>query len=177
MHHPACTGARYRPVEHCSIAVGTALAFRFSTGHNVWLMPSEAAYVACDFSQATELASVITGGGQPGWSPLYQAVATEVGELLFACGAALRSHCGRGQKIRVTVSSAPPPSPPDVNPCFGSGMFVLASAASPSASGRGARALLRRGVRRSGARGCHDRAALWRLRAGICREHDARHRE
>ena len=30
------------PSEY-SITTGSALAFRFSTGHNVWLMPSEAA--------------------------------------------------------------------------------------------------------------------------------------
>ena len=95
------------------VAVGTALSFRYTTGHNVWLMPTEEAYDACDFSSATELASSTHGGGQPPlWPNLFEAVANETGELLFACEAVFYSHCGRGQKIRVTVLPGLPPSLP-----------------------------------------------------------------
>ena len=97
-----------------SITVGSAISFRYNNGHNVWLMPTEAAYDACDFNAATELANSGIGGGQRypipperfGWPNQFSAVATEVGTLLFACDAVFRSHCGRGQKIRVTVSAA-----------------------------------------------------------------------
>ena len=111
------------PSEY-SITTGSALAFRFSTGHNVWLMPSEVAYAACDFNAARELASLVYGGGQGAWPNLYTAVALAEGELLFACEAALGSHCGRGQKIRVTVSPPSPPVAPASNPCFGRDMFA-----------------------------------------------------
>ena len=95
------------------VQVGTVLSFRFTTGHNVWLMPTEASYAACDFTSATELASQTYGGGEvPNWPNQYQAVAMEAGELLFACEAVFNSHCGRGQKIRVTVATPPPPSLP-----------------------------------------------------------------
>eukprot|EP00966_Prymnesium_polylepis_P241236 5578864-Prymnesium_polylepis.1 len=106
-----------------SIETGTVLSFRYNTGHNVWLVPSVAAYDGCDFSGATELSGLAVGGGQaPYWPNQYQTVATQPGELLIVCAAALGSHCARGQKIRVTVS--PPSPPPDSNPCFGRDMFA-----------------------------------------------------
>ena len=118
-----------------TVAAGTALSFRYTSGHNVWLLPTEEAFNACDFSSATELASQTYGGGQPpDWPNDYQAVATTAGDLLIACQAVMASHCGRGQKIRLTVtelplspppasppllpspSSPPPPSPPPPSP-------------------------------------------------------------
>ena len=98
-----------------TVAAGTVLSFRYTSGHNVWLMPTEQAFNACDFSAAVELASQTYGGGQPPiWPNDYQAVATTAGDLLIACEAVMASHCGRGQKIRVTVTEQPP-SPPPVN--------------------------------------------------------------
>ena len=100
-----------------TVAAGTALSFRYTSGHNVWLLPTEEAFNACDFSAATELASQTYGGGQaPIWPNNYQAVATTAGDLLIACQAVMASHCGRGQKIRLTVTERPPPSPPPPPP-------------------------------------------------------------
>ena len=99
-----------------TVAAGTALSFRYTSGHNVWLLPTEEAFNACDFSGATELASQTYGGGQPpDWPNDYQAVATTAGDLLIACQAVMASHCGRGQKIRLTVTELPP-SPPPASP-------------------------------------------------------------
>ena len=99
-----------------TVAAGTALSFRYTSGHNVWLLPTEEAFNACDFSSATELASQTYGGGQPpDWPNDYQAVATTAGDLLIACQAVMASHCGRGQKIRLTVTELPP-SPPPASP-------------------------------------------------------------
>jgi len=96
-----------------TVAAGTALSFRYTSGHNVWLLPTEEAFNACDFSGATELASQTYGGGQPpDWPNDYQAVATTAGDLLIACQAVMASHCGRGQKIRLTVTELPPPPSP-----------------------------------------------------------------
>lgn len=107
------------------LQTGSALSFRFSTGHNLWLLPTEEAFSACDFSAATELASLTYGGGQPPLANDYRAVTTRAGELLFACAAAFGSHCGRGQKIKVIVSDpqspvAPPALPPPAVPSSGS---------------------------------------------------------
>ena len=102
-----------------TVAAGTALSFRYTSGHNVWLLPTEEAFNACDFSSATELASQTYGGGQPpDWPNDYQAVATTAGDLLIACQAVMASHCGRGQKIRLTVTDGTeqPPSPPPASP-------------------------------------------------------------
>jgi hypothetical protein len=123
-----------------SVHAGTALAFRYTTGHNVWLLPTEQAYARCDFSSAAELAGQAVGGGASNtWHNEYRAVATQPGLLLVACEASFASHCSRGQKVRVTVlpsnvalpsppptppvpptSDAPPPtSPPEPNPSLG----------------------------------------------------------
>ena len=40
-----------------SVAVGDKLQFKYDTYHNVYLMPSQAAYDSCDFSRATQLAA------------------------------------------------------------------------------------------------------------------------
>jgi hypothetical protein len=103
-----------------TVAAGTVLSFRYTSGHNVWLMPTEKAFNDCDFSAAVELASQTYGGGQPPiWPNDYQAVATTAGDLLIACQAVMGSHCGRGQKIRVTVTEQPPSPPPSKPAVFG----------------------------------------------------------
>ena len=103
-----------------TVAAGTVLSFRYTSGHNVWLMPTEKAFNDCDFSAAVELASQTYGGGQPPiWPNDYQAVATTAGDLLIACQAVMGSHCGRGQKIRATVTEQPPSPPPSKPAVFG----------------------------------------------------------
>ena len=39
-----------------TVAVNTDVTFKWSGTHNVWLLPNKAAYDACDFSKAKELA-------------------------------------------------------------------------------------------------------------------------
>ena len=46
--------------------VGTALTVRYSAAHDVWLLPSRAAWSACDFSAALMLSSASHGGGGSG---------------------------------------------------------------------------------------------------------------
>ena len=93
------------------VVIGDKLSFKYTEYHNVYLMPSQEAYESCDFSAATELASVSYGGGEGDIPNKYEAVTTATGTLYFACQIA--SHCAQGQKIAVTVKAAPAPPPPD----------------------------------------------------------------
>ena len=93
------------------VVIGDKLSFKYTAFHNVYLMPSQEAYESCDFSAATELASVSYGGGEGDIPNKYEAVTTATGTLYFACQIA--SHCAQGQKIAVTVKAAPAPPPPD----------------------------------------------------------------
>ena len=93
------------------VVIGDKLSFKYNAFHNVYLMPSQEAYESCDFSAATELASVSYGGGEGDIPNKYEAVTTATGTLYFACQIA--SHCAQGQKIAVTVKAAPAPPPPD----------------------------------------------------------------
>ena len=81
--------------------VGDVLQFEYSPSHNVWLMPSEAAYEACDFSGATELAGAWLNEGS---TNLFEVELTEAGTFWFACE--VGSHCTYNQKIAVTVGAA-----------------------------------------------------------------------
>ena len=93
------------------VVIGDKLSFKYTEYHNVYLMPSQEAYESCDFSAATELASVSYGGGEGDIPNKYEAVTTATGTLYFACQIA--SHCAQGQKIAVTVTAAPAPPPAD----------------------------------------------------------------
>ena len=83
-------------------SAGALLSFSYSGSHDVWLMPSLAAFDACDFSEATELGSRTLGGGADGQN-LLEGVLTEAGTFYYACG--VGTHCSRGQKIAVSVST------------------------------------------------------------------------
>jgi len=112
-----------QPIASYNVSIGTRLTFKFSDSHNLWLMDSQEAYDACDFSGATELASTTYGGavGQDktdGLSNLYEAKVTSDGTLRFACE--VGTHCLNGQKVVVNVAPGPslatlPPSPPPVS--------------------------------------------------------------
>ena len=67
-----------------SVAVGDKLHFKYSNYHNVYLMASETAYNACDFTGATELASAGHGGGSGSTPNLYEAVVSSAGTLYIA---------------------------------------------------------------------------------------------
>jgi len=96
-----------------TVPTGTALTFRFSMEHNLYLMGSKAAYDSCDLSDSIELAGMHIHGGEAGQPPnLYEVVMTTAGTYYMTCHVA--GHCGSGQKITVNVvdSGNPPPSPP-----------------------------------------------------------------
>ena len=93
------------------VVIGDKLSFKYNAFHNVYLMPSQEAYESCDFSAATELASVSYGGGEGDIPNKYEAVTTATGTLYFACQ--ISEHCAADQKIAVTVKAAPAPPPPD----------------------------------------------------------------
>jgi len=84
------------------IDVGDKLIFKYTAYHNVYLMPSEAAYEACDFSNATELASTSHGGGSGEMPNLYETIVTAAGKLYVACQ--VGNHCGTGQKVAISVT-------------------------------------------------------------------------
>lgn len=88
------------PSSYC-VSPNTKLTFQYSRYHNVYLMPSEAAYDACDFSSATELAS--DSFGAPNTLNIYEAVATSAGTLYIACGKS--GHCTSDQKIAISVQA------------------------------------------------------------------------
>ena len=103
------------------VMIGDKLSFKYSSYHNVYLMPSQEAYASCNFSEATELASETYGGGEGSFPNVYEVVTTSMGTLYFACevghdadicSPAGCGHCGAGQKIAVTVTAAPPPAAP-----------------------------------------------------------------
>ena len=96
------------------VVIGDKLSFKYTTYHNVYLMPSQEAYASCDFSAATELANATYGGGEGSIPNKYEAVTTATGTLYFACQ--IPGHCDGKQKIAVTVTEAPAPPPPADSP-------------------------------------------------------------
>ena len=79
-----------------TVTVGTDVVFKRTDQHNVWLMPNKAAYDACDFSQATELASDSEND--------YTYKASTPGTFYFGCQ--ITSHCRYAHKMALTVTSA-----------------------------------------------------------------------
>jgi len=97
-----------------TVSRGTKLSFKYSSYHNVFLLPTQSAFDSCTFTSATMLANQSHGGGSGSSPNLYEAVATEVGTLYVACE--VTGHCGSGQKITIFVNDPPPPaSPPTQN--------------------------------------------------------------
>ena len=110
------------------VVIGDKLSFKYTTYHNVYLMPSQEAYASCDFSAATELANATYGGGEGSIPNKYEAVTTATGTLYFACQ--IPGHCAGKQKIAVTVTAAPTDSPaPHLAPGR-LGVLLLVAAAS-----------------------------------------------
>ena len=110
------------------VVIGDKLSFKYTTFHNVYLMPSQEAYDSCDFAAATELASATQSGGEGSSPNKYEAVTTATGTLYFACQ--IPGHYGARQKIAVTVTAAPPDSPaPHLAPGR-LGVLLLVAAAS-----------------------------------------------
>ena len=85
-----------------TVAVGTNVIFKWSDQHNVYVMPNKAAYDACDFSQATELASTSVNE--------FTYKASGAGTFYFGCQVA--GHCAyANQKLALTVTPPPTPAP------------------------------------------------------------------
>ena len=80
-----------------TVAAGTHVIFKWSGTHNVWLMPNEAAYDGCDFSQATELAPTSVNE--------YTYKASAAGTFYFGCE--VTDHCAFGA-IRLALTVAAP---------------------------------------------------------------------
>jgi hypothetical protein len=75
-------------------SVGDTLNFRWGQGsHDVYLMPSQQAFAACDFSSATKLGETTGIHYKLTSLPAY-----------FACGKYAGSHCQAGQKMAVTAA-------------------------------------------------------------------------
>ena len=73
-------------------SVGSTLTFSYSTGHNVYSMPSAADFNSCNFGGATLLAT----------SGPYVHTFTSEGTFYFACQ--VSGHCDAGQKVTVNVA-------------------------------------------------------------------------
>ena len=101
-----------------TVTAGDALAFKYSSFHNVYALPSAAAYESCDFSGAHMLADGAQGGGQG-----YRFVAKQAGTLYIACQ--VGSHCNAGQKLAITVKPASSPPPPPQPTGGGSARVVI----------------------------------------------------
>jgi hypothetical protein len=82
-----------------SLTVGDTLVFTFAPQyHNVYSLPTEAAYGSCDQAVATELTDGTTGSYS--WAP------TKGGIYYFACFKSVEgqgTHCEMGQKVAMVV--------------------------------------------------------------------------
>jgi hypothetical protein len=75
--------------------IGDAVTLTFSSSHNVYEFPSAAAYEACDFSSAVEVAGRSDGS--------FTHIVT-AGTAYFGCE--VGSHCRSGQKIAISGPSS-----------------------------------------------------------------------
>ena len=83
--------------QSVSVVVGDAIAFKYGSAHNVYLVTGEGKWYSCDKSGGMTLAGRYYGGGTgSGYlQNLYQATATRAGTLYVVCG----PHCSAGQKV------------------------------------------------------------------------------
>ena len=79
-----------------TVTAGTDVVFKWTDEHNVWLMPNKAAYDACDFSKARELASKSVNE--------YTYNASAPGTFYFGCQITL--HCISNHRMALTVTTA-----------------------------------------------------------------------
>ena len=78
-----------------TVAAGTDVVFKWINVHNVWLMPNKAAYEACDFSHARELASKSVNE--------YTYNASAPGTFYFGCR--ITDHCRFNHRMALTVTT------------------------------------------------------------------------
>ena len=79
-----------------TVTAGTDVVFKWIDQHNVWLMPNKAAYDACNFDQARELASESVNE--------YTYKASAPGTFYFGCK--ITDHCRFKHKMALTVTTA-----------------------------------------------------------------------
>jgi len=85
------------PLPDVYAAAGDAVFIAVPPGHSVWRMASQAAWTACDFTGAVEVAAVADAARDA-------AVDVATGETgYFACDQG--AHCANGMKARVVVAS------------------------------------------------------------------------
>merc|ERR1719353_994550 len=89
-------GWRVQDYTEVTAVVGQNLAFEFEAFHDVYLMPDQAAFDACDFTSATRLANSVD-------SP-YTYLVDSAGTFYFSDSVGM--HCQGGQKLAVTVEEA-----------------------------------------------------------------------
>jgi len=89
-------GVPYEPLE---VAVGDNIQFDWSKygTHDLYILNDRAAFDACDFSDATELAPISASGS-------HVVTMTEEGSIYFSCSVGDGGHCNALQKIEVVVS-------------------------------------------------------------------------
>ena len=73
----------------------TAVVFKWSGFHNVYMFPNKLAFDICDFRKAKELA---TNDKNP-----FTYKASAAGTYYFGCGVGAGSHCIQSQKLALTV--------------------------------------------------------------------------
>merc|ERR1712187_754485 len=84
-----------------TVTVNNNVIFKWSAWHNVWKFPDQAAFDACDFSKATELASV-------NQNP-FTYKAPSAGIVYFGCQVGGGVHCKLNQKLALTVTAETAP--------------------------------------------------------------------
>ena len=83
-----------------TVALNSDVVFQWSGKHDLWLFPDKAAFDACDFSKATQLADNTQ-------TDPYTYKASKVGTFYFGCnvggGDMGMNHCKSPQKLALTV--------------------------------------------------------------------------
>ena len=119
-------GAMPQPTLELTAHVGTKLVFKWGVGHDVVITSSDA-WGKCkleaheDENEANfeclavdQYPSALCDGAnnptKTGNKFVYEAVVKRAGEYYFTCSH--DGHCSSGQKVKVTVTLAPPSSPP-----------------------------------------------------------------
>ena len=88
-----------------SADAGETVTFNWDETHDVWLMPDEAAYNSCTFTNAVEIHSTSVKTGD----------VSGLGETkFFSCSVV--SHCKDGQRIAITWAGTATPAPSGATP-------------------------------------------------------------
>ena len=108
---PGLDAGVHRPdgLSPIPLTIGDSLTFKFSVHHDVWLLPTQASFDACDFSTAQKIADTDRGGGCTEDDDLacinshegFVYKPSTPGTYWFSCS--IHDHCVNGQKLAVTV--------------------------------------------------------------------------